>query len=514
MIARSFDEIGSRAINLAIRALRKRRLVEEGAHAPAIDALSRPWAVQGLEWKEKAEKIELELQQCYKAQSRLSEQLVVEVAECRSAKFLAQEKEALITALQSDLAQTREENCQLKESLDEKTKGLDLCISENHSLRAQLAEVQLKLKNAEADNKNLIDRWMLEKMKDAEKLNEANSMYEDMMQRLKVSSIEQLARQQVDGVVRQREAGYYDNFSESSLPSTLKHTITQAHAGGCGSLKFEPTSHKLITGGQDRLVNIWDSNTGTLTSTLHGCLGSILDLAITHDNKSVIAASSSNQLIVWDSGSGRIRHTLTGHQNKVCAVDASKASSRSIVSASSDHTIKVWDLHKGFCINTIISASNCNAVCYSIDGVTIFSAHVDGNLRLWDSRTGQLITEVAAHSQAVTSVNISRSGNFVLTSGRDNLHNLFDVRSLEVCGTFRASGNRVASNWSRSCISPDENYVAAGSADGAVYVWTRAKEDASVLEGGHSSHVLSCAWDGLSNLLASADKNGNICIWT
>jgi len=38
-------------------------------------------SVKGSEWKEKAENLELELQQCYKAQSRLSEHLVVEVAE-------------------------------------------------------------------------------------------------------------------------------------------------------------------------------------------------------------------------------------------------------------------------------------------------------------------------------------------------------------------------------------------------------------------------------------------------
>jgi len=66
----------------------------------------------------------------------------------------------------------REENSQLKERLDEKTKGLDFCISENHLLKAELEEVKMKLKNTEAENKNLIDRWMLEKMKDAEKLNE------------------------------------------------------------------------------------------------------------------------------------------------------------------------------------------------------------------------------------------------------------------------------------------------------------------------------------------------------
>lgn len=337
-------------------------------------------------------------------------------------------------------------------------------------------------------------------------------MYEEMLQRLKVTGIEQLAREQVDGVVRQREAGY-EEFAEPSIPSTCRHTITRAHEGGCGSLQFEPSSHKLVSGGQDKLVKIWDTNTGALNCTLRGCTGSILDLAVSHDNRCVIAASSSNELVVWDTSSGRIRHNLTGHQNKVCAVDASRASSRNAVSAAYDHTIKVWDLQKGYCMTTIISASNCNALAYSMDGLTVCSGHVDGNLRLWDSRSGKLISEVAAHSQAVTSVCISRSGNLVLTSGRDNVHNLFDVRSLEVCGTFRDSRSRVASNWSRSCLSADEKCVAAGSADGSVYVWSRRKGEASILDGGHSSHVLACAWGALGNSLASADKNGNICIW-
>lgn len=47
-ISRSSEEIGRAAIKRAIKALRKRHLVEEGAHAPAIAALARPLAVQVL----------------------------------------------------------------------------------------------------------------------------------------------------------------------------------------------------------------------------------------------------------------------------------------------------------------------------------------------------------------------------------------------------------------------------------------------------------------------------------
>lgn len=56
--------------------------------------------------------------------------------------------------------------------LEEKIKALELVMSENHQLKVQLEQMSIKAKNAEAENKMLIDRWMLQKMQDAERLNE------------------------------------------------------------------------------------------------------------------------------------------------------------------------------------------------------------------------------------------------------------------------------------------------------------------------------------------------------
>ncbi|RHN58383.1 putative transcription factor WD40-like family [Medicago truncatula] len=243
---------------------------DEGAHTPAFLALSRPIVSQGFEWKEKAENLEVELQQCYKAQSLLSEQLVKELTELR------------------------DECSQLKTDLDQKIKEVDLVLSENSELKAQLEQMTTKANEAEAENKMLTDRLMLEKMKDAERLNEANALYEDMVQRLRASGLEQLAREQVDEIVRRSEEGA-EFFSQSNIPSNCKYRLN-AHEGGCASLLFEYNSSKLITGGQDHSVKVWDTNTGSLSSSLTGCLGSVLDLTITNDNRSVIAASSSNNL--------------------------------------------------------------------------------------------------------------------------------------------------------------------------------------------------------------------------
>lgn len=66
----------------------------------------------------------------------------------------------------------RDECSQLTVDLEEKIKALELVVIENKEIRAQLEEMSIRAKNAEAESKVLIDRWMLEKMKDAERLNE------------------------------------------------------------------------------------------------------------------------------------------------------------------------------------------------------------------------------------------------------------------------------------------------------------------------------------------------------
>ncbi|KAG6406491.1 hypothetical protein SASPL_134094 [Salvia splendens] len=504
MIFKAQGDAAMDAIKHALKALRKRHLVEEGAHSPAFIALSRPIVSQGSEWKEKAENLELELQQCYKAQSRLSEQLVVEVAESRTSKALMQEKETMISELQNELSQARDECSHLAALLEEKTKALDLLISEHQEVKGQLEATILRADNAEAENKMLIDRWMLEKMKDAERLNEANALYEDMVNRLKGTSMENLAHQQVDGVVRRCEEGA-EYYVESTVPSTCRQRIP-AHDGGCASILFEHNSSRLVSGGQDKAVKMWDTNTGSSTRTLYGCLGTVFDLCITHDNKSIIAASSSNTLYVWDVSSGRVRHTLTGHTDKVSAVDVSKVSNRNVVSAAYDRTIKVWDLQKGYCVNTLLCYSNCNALCFSMDGQTICSGHVNGNLRLWDIQTGKLLSEIAAHSSsAVTS--LSLGCRFLLITPKHGLQSINMIKQAPVgLGSLDMEGGRFASQNSRLFLSPDKKSSSPSSVDGLWSIVARRRGNVKAERKSNKSDFIQKSFLGHYQIIASITK--------
>lgn len=49
-------------------------------------------------------------------------------------------------------------------------------MGENKELKSQYEEMRTRAINAETENKTLIDRWMLQKMQDAERLNEVYAL--------------------------------------------------------------------------------------------------------------------------------------------------------------------------------------------------------------------------------------------------------------------------------------------------------------------------------------------------
>lgn len=303
---------------------------------------------------------------------------------------------------------------------------------------------------------------------------------------------------------------------------TLRHKI-DAHKGECNSIQFLNNSQFLISGGKDTAVKVWCTTNGTVTKSLEeGVHGSVCDLAISPDNSTLVAGLTSRNLCVWDLNSGQVLQILSGHKQKVCAVDISKITGQYIVSAAvNDSAIKIWDLHSEYPINSFcFSSSSCNDLCFVANDRIICTGHDDGNIifhnveRLGKYCYGFVGKKIKGHTQSITSICSLQNGNVVMSSGRDNLHNLIDLRTMQVCTKFKTKCNRVATKWTRTCVSPDENLAVVGSSDGMVYLWSilmGKKIDA--LEG-HDGSVLSCSWGGMGNSLVTADSNGVLCFWS
>ena len=117
----------------------------------------------------------------------------------------------------------------------------------------------------------------------------------------------------------------------------------------------------LATAGDDKIVALWDAGTGQPTGPerLVGATGALLDVDISGDgggDMCVLGAGTDRAVRLWDAATGLVRHTMTGHADKVCAARFCPWETNRAVSCSHDRTIKVWDLAKGYAVASIMCA--------------------------------------------------------------------------------------------------------------------------------------------------------------
>ena len=76
------------------------------------------------------------------------------------------------------------------------------------------------------------------------------------------------------------------------------------------SAAFSPDGKKIVTGGRDFMVTLWDATSGQKTLTLaRASTGMVLSVAFSPNGKTIVSGSMDKTLRVWDSASGQ--ETLT-----------------------------------------------------------------------------------------------------------------------------------------------------------------------------------------------------------
>lgn len=181
------------------------------------------------------------------------------------------------------------------------------------------------------EHKDLINRVMLNKAKDADRLNLENEKLARMQEQLNRKALEIAAREMrlsTDDQSQPSGAGTFQadpNFILAKIPSRVLFT-QEAHEGEVYALKWVTGLDKfrkndvLATGGGDRKVKLWMINQTSATklevfSNSNGVISSI-DV----DGEYLLASSSDFASRLWTINDSRLRRTFTGHSSKVTAV--------------------------------------------------------------------------------------------------------------------------------------------------------------------------------------------------
>jgi mitogen-activated protein kinase organizer 1 len=252
----------------------------------------------------------------------------------------------------------------------------------------------------------------------------------------------------------------------------------------------------------------------------------VFGVAIAGDNSRFVSCGGDKLVIVWDVATARAARKLSGHTHRVNAV-ALNADASVAFSAGYDTSVRCWDLrsHMREPIQTLDQAAD-SVSSISVHGHKIVSGSVDGCVRVYDLRMGELTTHMIG--PPVSSAVVSRDGNCVLACTLDDRSRLIDLGSGELLASYGGSGlqvereaqGRVRTFACRSykveaALSSDDAFVIAGSEEGGVHTWDLVSEESQGVLAGHTAAVCStaCHPDIAQCMLLTGSHDGTARFW-
>jgi WD40 repeat protein len=222
-----------------------------------------------------------------------------------------------------------------------------------------------------------------------------------------------------------------------------KRTLSGGPEVRAFGLDFSPDGQRLVSGGPDKNVILWDVAAGRAVHTLSGHTNVVEGVAFSPDGK--LIASASGETKIWDAATRQERHNFPVATFRV----AFSPDSRRLAGAGQDGKIRIWDVSSGkellsFGNHVLGNVPGASAVAFSPDGQRLATAGIDRVIKLWDAATGRELLHVRGHGGLVEQVAFSPDGRRLVSGGSDQTMRLWDTATGQELLTFRGHSNTVS----------------------------------------------------------------------
>ncbi|KAK0157794.1 hypothetical protein PV328_011486 [Microctonus aethiopoides] len=216
---------------------------------------------------------------------------------------------------ESSLAESMELNVNLRHDLASSLNKERELVSANQMLRDEYQALQLafasleeKLRKSQEENRQLVERLIKCKAKDAEKMNEENDNF--------LKKRQAKVQKDLEDAARDTRAISPDRMSLKEgiigIPTSVPTNVAvkfNAHDSEVNAVKWSPINRILATGGADRRVKLWDVSKGTCESrgTLIGSNAAVMSVDFDSTGELIIGASNDYACRVWSVIDLRLR---------------------------------------------------------------------------------------------------------------------------------------------------------------------------------------------------------------
>jgi dipeptidyl aminopeptidase/acylaminoacyl peptidase len=286
---------------------------------------------------------------------------------------------------------------------------------------------------------------------------------------------------------------------------TQEVRIFKKHIAPVKALAFSTDGKTLTSGGDDKLICLWNLETGELTGSFQNSFP-VKALRFTPDDN--ILAACGNDIKLMDR-QGKLIRTFSGYTTDIWSFSYNR-NTRRITAGSYAKTIKVWDFITAKPMLLLEGhEKSCLPVCFSPSGDLIVSGSLDKSVRLWDAVTGEEKHKMELHSENIFALDFHPSGKYVVSASADKTIRLWSVDSGKIVRTYSGHTGAIFDVQ----FSPDGNHLISCGVDRTIILWETATGKKLYSFFDHSGTVNSVRFSNDGSSFASASDDHTVRLW-
>jgi WD40 repeat protein len=281
-----------------------------------------------------------------------------------------------------------------------------------------------------------------------------------------------------------------------------------------------PTKSRLISGGLDRHVKVWDLQGYREELVLGADIvrahdDSVLGVSFSPDGHNILSASRDRTARLWDRMSGKLLGEFQQGHHYLATTEVFFPDGTRFLTAAVDNTARIWDVATGMQVQTLDGTGVSAAAAISRDGTRVATGSERRTARIWDAR-GNRLAETPDHKAEVTSVAFSPNGRLLFTGDELGRCRLWDAADIKPGSELKLlwEGQRHSRSVIAGCFTPDGKRLLTASSDRTVAQWeTETGKELIPLALGHPAAVTALALSADGHRALTACEDGRVRLW-
>ncbi|RCH80657.1 hypothetical protein CU098_006668, partial [Rhizopus stolonifer] len=284
-------------------------------------------------------------------------------------------------------------------------------------------------------------------------------------------------------------------------------SLHSARSAGITALDIDATDNLILTGGNDKHVQVYNKAEDKVVVNLAGHTKKITSVQFRgkqQENDVFISASADKHVRVWipdDKKVYALGHNINAHKHEVTGVHV-HPSKDYFVSAGLDAKWSLYDFESAKPVVETFHAQEqgYSSIQFHPDGMILGAGTTDGVVQIWDVKSQKVAAQFEDHAGHVKAIAFSENGYILATASEDNLVKIWDLRKLANTKTFSLDeGYKV------NTLKFDHygQYLAVGGTDVRVL---KAKDGSSLatFTDNNATEITGLHWSSLAQTLVSS----------